>query len=491
MEWGLILTVVGSLAAVLGIAALFSPGIATFLGEMFNFFTRTLFWVFDSMPKPIKVLMFIVLFLSMGAFMFDFTVGATNMCYEEGDADTFTDDVVYGVDLFDGIALTLWQTLKGEIISVQLVYDSDNVPSGNVTNSFNNTVNLGLNSTHAGIQSVAENGITYNVLYGIAPTTTIRTSVGAFISRDYGSLTELPPNEQWELLPNSEQDSQYKLYDICWDDRSDTCMLKESSEYSSCASNTGSSIGGFTFWNRDVGTILYRSEDMGEDIDGDGLLDTIISTRISPGVDRITIDDEIELLEGNIYGVLDDSELNWIQKSYAWLRALGDPDSGWSMQQASTFGFRNCAKPINELDMNITGMQDVVDMGFVYVKFNYQDVEFNGYIFNAEAYPLQVTRECEKTECLSVQGSSGRLMWDQSSEVVARMKSQVVNNGAERKEYSRKNIINVACNSETIDKPFDTVLLFMGINILDPKNMVFFIIFGAILSFFAYLAKFR
>ena len=174
---------------------------------------------------------------------------------------------------------------------------------------------------------------------------------------------------------------------------------------------------------------------------------------------------------------------------------------GGEDEYAGKYTFADCkeASKINlPKDSNETAYKFLEEIGAREVAFYYKGEAYDGMVYGADYYPLLVSRDCPdslktRDECVQIQGKDGRLFFDTTKDAIKLIRNNVVKNAkdGDRLEYSRKNVFNYVCNEETKDKPFDTKILFMGVDFMNPKYMVFFVVFGIILSFFAYLSKFR
>lgn len=497
VDWTTVGIAALGVAGAVGILALFVPGISGFISDMFSFFSRILFWVLDAMPKPLKILFFLILFFSIAGLIVNFTLGTTKMCYTDYEGGP-TNDVIAKVGIFEGISLNFYQFLQGEYISVGLEHSEFNTPDPDITvNQDGETIDTDLQSNHAFVRKESVNNVEYDVLYGLAPTTTIRSSLN-LLGKDYEEISLLPENQQWDLLPDCDANERYcdrgqqeKAYFVCLNPEKPvidsagefSCMLKDAATWSDCRGNlfataANPTTGLYSGWNEMVGVIDYRY--VQTDTQGDNnARSQVVQTLILP--DEPTSKGVIRSVICNIGGSL-----------------LGLPmcDPSGGILGSSNYNFNSCATA------DVANEPALQDLNYYDVEFNYcptdaknQCEEYSGRIYNAEPYPLKVSRDCNSDanpnglDCNDIEGDPGRLFFDNTAEAIKAIKRGFADN--EQVRYNSKGIVNFACNEETKQKPFDVKLYFLGIDILNPKYMVFFVLIGALLSFFGYLVRFR
>lgn len=517
VDWGLL----GTAAAVIGgvsLASFLIPGFGHMVGELLGFFKSIFIWMLNILPKPLKLIIFFVLFFYLSSTIVDFTVGATHMCYEDKriseTVDVLEGDVVFKIGFFDGLGLKMSNFLSGDYISVLLEYGDVNVidKSVLVNNSYTpngDQLQLGYNSTHAYIDDQTVQG--YNVLMAVAPTSTLE-EIGYFETAvseaDFLDKVEMAASEQWDILPDCKtegegrkkycKNDQEKSYLVCQkpasifsgDTDENTCILKDAYDVDTCADSSVqvllSRLGISDQWSVTVGYITYEYEESVDKVNGVDI--NVVTTEIYPGVKPESTPTYVDILCPSIFPFI---------QEFCLLRGFYDYGGGW-FEGITQEGISGCEE--------VSGSSNITALGEVPIKFNYCPAHlpktdcksYSATVYNADLYPLKVTRECRTkdnptgVDCSQVEGAPGKLFFDNHAAAKAQLLEKFAMKTApeDRLTYSSKNIINYACDGTTSNE-FDTNLYFLGVSIFDPKYMIFFILFGIVLSFFAYLSKFR
>lgn len=242
--WGIFALLVGGTLGVLVVASFVSSAIATYITSFFSWIIDMVksitTFVSNNLPKPIKVVLFLVLFASVGGYLYTFTVGASYVCLE---------DEVHRVAITDGIALQSFPDFK----FFREGRDDELVGSAANISNLQQMQDLPFVFVEQGVVDM-DSGIRGDVTYLV-------TGVGE-IQRDIAEIMRVDANVAW---------NEYKTilgifgvdqisYNLCYDKVTQTCVL-DRSRCAGLGSGQGFVAGS---WNIHVGTLTYRMNNNNE-----------------------------------------------------------------------------------------------------------------------------------------------------------------------------------------------------------------------------------
>lgn len=146
MDFSVLVAIIsGSLLAIVGISLFLAyTGIGQFIGHVLTVFGHflqatfgTLFTMVASAPSYIKVIFFILIFTSLGAFTYGATIGVTKTC---------VDGEVYSMDYFSGIGSLMVGSLGTTVLKLDddqsVEVSGDSVEGGGFINQYENKTYL-------------------------------------------------------------------------------------------------------------------------------------------------------------------------------------------------------------------------------------------------------------------------------------------------------------------------------------------------------------
>jgi hypothetical protein len=258
----LLLMFLGIIGGVVAIGALFSPGIAELLGQFINFLVSSVQevvkFLVNNLPRPLKILIVLLLFVSLGGLIYSVTIGSQYVCYNK---DVYKTDIVTGwsLRLLPGID-RVSSGLKGSEKFSDVRPTSDlSVAASSPVVYRSNAVSI----DSSNFVRVAERSYTDDVgdTY-VADVYHILVSAGDVMFLP--SLGEIFSKREVDRLQSffgfSREDYQYVVYDVCRDRSTNTCILQRQTVLGVSPCGFLGSGSWVETWNNKVGHLYYMYE---------------------------------------------------------------------------------------------------------------------------------------------------------------------------------------------------------------------------------------
>lgn len=443
--------VIAIFAGTIGTIGLISliPGasnwITSIFTNLFNAMRQLVQFIMDHSPKPIKLVLFIGLFALVGGITYNWTVGAQYVC-SPGD------NTVIQVGYFEGLAYKLSPVSEESPIQ-QENERIDALLGLNSTKPVTPTkLNIVEGSNLIESEVVDWRSTTYNVYHALTPASEAAGSIG------FASFMEASNGDIWQSWLGG---LDYIMYDVCYDTRTETCLLERNSIKVS-RNAIGTQLNRCTApWGQQVGTIAYE-------LNGDEEL----SADYSDGVRGTAL-------------------LGWAFKSIEDCKELSSTEVtdllelGGSFEDEYQTIFYSPYKQIVHAnqDLLIGGVDD--RSGYIYdVKYAAVFKEFvNGTVFTSSILTGPSSRDqsgvtdADTRECIAE--TDGNIRCDRSALI---LEGTRVVNGA-------NSAVSYVCDENSADL-FDTKPILIGIDILNWKVMAMFVLIGSMLSLYIWFKQF-
>lgn len=464
--WGVLVILVGSIGA-LGLASFFVPGLANFVSQAFSSLfaaiRQVVQWMVDMLPRPLKILLFIGLFASVGIMAYNFTYGAQFIC------QTNTNNVVQ-VGWLEGMTFKLTSS------------ESDNVFQENQqTNTLlglNTTTPLDVNTVLAPNGSNVikqQNGVwkgdNYSIFFALMP----RIEPVSFLG--ITSFMETNDGDIWDKWLQGEDHIEYQL---CEDVITQTCELRRyhlpNNYYSLPSGGCGASSIIVTQdpWAGRLGTLYYYGDTNAKTLtasysEGGSYLGNFFAGLIGGSTSGVTdrcktittskLNDLIQTVDGSsLYSgaastyasELIDSETRQVKEATMVTLVVHNLFGGDGKKYTIPIYNVDWAGVMHESTSDTTFTDAVLTLGK------------DGQITDTRKCTGADGSTCDRTGLLA--------------------DSKPVDEG----QYD---LVKVSCDADTKD-PNDTKITIAGLNIMDPMVMTFIIVIGGLIAFIARIIKF-
>jgi len=471
VNWlGIVLGLGAALAVFIGLAAVSKyTGVDSYLIHMFSevmdIIKRVFQFLVDHLPKPIKLVLFVLLFVLLGGTLYNLTLGATYVCY---------DQEVHNVDYVTGLMTKAVGALKSNTDTtdadplkdkfepdqekfIQFDCDEVNCIQTTVTKEEADVLTMNSNVVQLDSHVVDDSGKVYEVTYGLRPLSSINSLEGYVgLLGNFKSLSLQPRDVAFQSFFGEKT----QAFNVCYSPTFDTCILIQQEHFGDDACGTddfaefmtaglvdADSGGPLHGWTSAVARIRYFMTEDGvgnfKDVEvdvrptgGDIFTTWFQSLGIAPTLDDCELYDESDLQAGPGVEVL--------------------------------------YKGTNQFDSS-------AQLEFTYDPAFGAPRTYSAPIYNAMWAPLFAVQVGDETVgFIDTQQES----FDRA-EKLAEIELQKT-----KVEQKSSDFVKFYCDKETAD-PNDTYMTVAGFNPFDGTTMLFIVLIGIVISVYGYMGVYK